>query len=118
MSDTPKPVGPYTPIVRVGSTLLTSGQIGIADGALVDGGLDGQLSQALANLRAVLETEGATMDDVLKTTERFVDMDDYAAMNAIYCDAFGDHRPARSAVAVAALPLGELVEIEAIAHTG
>jgi len=55
---------------------------------------------------------------VVKTTVFLVDMDDYAAMNAIYCEAFGDHRPARSAVAVAALPLGARVEIEAIAHTG
>mgnify|MGYP001172758642 FL=1 len=118
MTDTPKPVGPYTPIVRVGDVLLTSGQIGIADGALVDGGLEGQLTQALANLRAVLESEGASMDDVVKTTVFLVDMGDYAAMNMIYCEAFGDHRPARSAVAVAALPLGARVEIEAIAHTG
>jgi 2-iminobutanoate/2-iminopropanoate deaminase len=58
------------------------------------------------------------MDDVVKTTVFLVDMDDYAAMNTIYCEAFGDHRPARSAVAVAALPLGARVEIEAIAHTG
>ncbi|MDE0750256.1 MAG: Rid family detoxifying hydrolase [Acidimicrobiales bacterium] len=118
MTDTPKPVGPYTPIMRVGDFLLTSGQVGIAEGALVEGGLEGQLTQALANLRSVLGSEGASLDDVVKTTVFLVDMDDYAAMNAIYCEAFGDHRPARSAVAVAALPLGARVEIEAIAHTG
>ena len=118
MTDTPKPVGPYTPIMRVGDFLLTSGQVGIAEGALVEGGLEGQLTQALANLRSVLGSEGASLDDVVKTTVYLGDMDDYAAMNAIYCEAFGDHRPARSAVAVAALPLGARVEIEAIAHTG
>ena len=118
MTDTPKPVGPYTPIMRVGDFLLTSGQVGIAEGALVEGGLEGQLTQALANLRSVLGSEGASLDDVVKATVFLVDMDDYAAMNAIYCEAFGDHRPARSAVAVAALPLGARVEIEAIAHTG
>ena len=117
-TDTPKPVGPYTPIMRVGDFLLTSGQVGIAEGALVEGGLEGRLTQALADLLSVLGSEGASLDDVVKTTVFLVDMDDYAAMNAIYCEAFGDHRPARSAGAVAALPLGARGEIEAIAHTG
>ncbi|NNE72870.1 MAG: deaminase [Acidimicrobiales bacterium] len=113
-----KPVGPYTPIVREGGLLFSSGQIGIADGGLVDGGLDAQLHQALRNLEAVLETEGAGVADVIKTTVFLTDMDDYAAMNTIYLEHFGDHRPARSAVAVAALPLGALVEIEAVARAG
>ncbi|MGE4567232.1 MAG: Rid family hydrolase, partial [Acidimicrobiales bacterium] len=76
------------------------------------------LNQALENLEQVLATAGATMADVVKTTVFLVDMADYAVMNDLYCAAFGDHRPARSAVAVAALPLGAQVEIEAQAYLG
>ena len=75
-----------------------------------------QFVQALSNLKDVLESAGASMSDVIKTTVFLVDMDDYAEMNEIYCEAFGDHRPARSAVAVAALPLGAQIEIEAWAQ--
>ena len=113
-----KPVGPYTPIVRAGEWLVCSGQVGIADGALVEGGVAAELTQALSNLEAVLATEGAGLDDVVKTTVFLVDMADYAEMNEIYIGAFGDHRPARSAVAVAALPIGASVEIEAWARVG
>ena len=111
-----KPVGPYTPIVRSDDWLICSGQVGIVDGALAEGGLAGQMRQAMANLRGLLDSEGASLDDVLKTTVFLVDMDDYATMNEIYIDEFGDHRPARSAVAVAALPIGAVVEIEAWAR--
>lgn len=111
------PVGPYTPIVRAGDWLVSSGQIGIADGALVEG-LEAQLRQALANLSGLLEGEGASLADVTKTTVFLTTMDDYAVMNDIYIEVFGDHRPARSAVAVAALPLGALIEIEASAYLG
>lgn len=111
------PVGPYTPIVRAGDWLVSSGQIGIADGSLADG-LEGQLRQALTNLSGLLEGEGASLADVTKTTVFLTSMDDYAAMNEIYIEVFGDHRPARSAVAVAALPLGALIEIEASAFLG
>ncbi len=111
-----KPVGPYTPIVKAGPWLITSGQVGIADGAIVEGGLEAQLRQAMANLASVLEGEGASLSDVTKTTVFLVDMADYGAMNSIYMELFGDHRPARSAVAVAQLPLGALVEIEASAY--
>ena len=110
------PVGPYTPVVRAGEFVITSGQIGIVDGALVDGGLRAELTQAMANLAAVLESAGATLADVVKTTVFLTDMADYAEMNEVYAAALGDHRPARSAVAVAALPLGACVEIEAWAH--
>lgn len=113
-----KPVGPYTPIVKAGPWLITSGQIGISEGSIVTGGFDAQLRQAMANLSAVLQSEGALLSDITKTTVFLVDMDDYAVMNEIYCDAFGEHRPARSAVAVAQLPLGALVEIEASAYLG
>lgn len=111
-----KPVGPYTPIVRAGDWLITSGQIGISDGAIVEGGLEAQLRQAMANLASVLDSEGGSMSDVTKSTVFLVDMDDYSVMNDVYIELFGDHRPARSAVAVAQLPLGARVEIEASAY--
>ncbi len=110
-----KPVGPYTPIVRGGDLLYTAGQIGIVDGALVDGGIEPELRRVFVNLRGVLLSAGVSLSDVVKTTVFLADIDDYAAMNAIYVQEFGEHRPARSAVAVAALPLGARVEIEAIA---
>ena len=110
------PVGPYTPVVRAGDFVITSGQVGIRDGALVDGGLRAELTQAMANLVTVLESAGATLADVVKTTVFLTEMADYAEMNEVYTDALGDLRPARSAVAVAALPVGACVEIEAWAH--
>lgn len=109
------PVGPYTPIVRGGDLLYTSGQIGISGTAIVEGGLDAELRQVFVNLRSVLSSANASLADVVKTTVFLVDMADYAAMNEIYMEEFGEHRPARSAVAVAALPLGARIEIEAVA---
>jgi 2-iminobutanoate/2-iminopropanoate deaminase len=113
-----KAVGPYTPVVRAGDWLVVSGQIGVRDGSLVTGGTQAELRQALDNIRALLEGEGASLADVVKTTVYMRHIDDYAAMNEIYMDAFGDHRPARAAVAVSCLPLGALVEVEAWAFTG
>jgi 2-iminobutanoate/2-iminopropanoate deaminase len=106
-------VGPYTPVVEAGGWIVVSGQVGMAEGKLVDGGFDGQCVQALDNLRAQLESVGASLDHVVKTTVFLRHMTDYARMNELYCEAFGDHRPARSAVGVAELPLGALVEVEA-----
>lgn len=114
------PVGPYTPVVRSGDWIICSGQVGLAGGKLVDGGVREQLAQAMDNLRSLLGSEGGALADVVKTTVFLVDMDDYAAMNEVYVQAFDDHagghRPARSAVAVAALPIGARVEIEAWAR--
>jgi 2-iminobutanoate/2-iminopropanoate deaminase len=112
------PVGPYTPIVRAGDWLVVSGQVGIRDGKLVDGGMADQLRQAIANLRALLEAEGASLANVVKTTVFLKHMSDYGPMNETYIDAFGDHRPARSAVGVGDLPIGALVEVEAWAWVG
>jgi 2-iminobutanoate/2-iminopropanoate deaminase len=111
-----KPVGPYTPVVRAGDWLVCSGQIGIVDEALVDGGLGPELRQAFANLRGLLEGEGASLSDIAKTTVFLLDMGQYAEMNSVYVDELGDHRPARSALAVVALPLGAVVELEAWAY--
>jgi 2-iminobutanoate/2-iminopropanoate deaminase len=113
-----KAVGPYTPIVRAGDWLVVSGQVGVRNGALVTGGTQAELRQALDNIRALLEGEGASLADVVKTTVYMRHIDDYAPMNEIYMEVFGDHRPARAAVAVAGLPLGALVEVEAWAFTG
>ena len=112
------PVGPYTPLVRAGGWLVASGQVGLAGGALVDGGVAEQLQQAVANLADLLAGAGASLADVAKTTVFLTEMADYASMNAAYTAAFGEHRPARSAVAVAGLPLGAAVEIEAWAWVG
>lgn len=112
------PVGPYTPVVRAGDWLVVSGQLGLVEGKLVNGGTAEQLTQAIANLRGLLAQHGASLADVAKTTVFLRHMSDYPSMNEAYMDAFGDHRPARSAIGVAELPLNALVEIEAWAYTG
>ncbi|HEX8770996.1 MAG TPA: Rid family hydrolase [Acidimicrobiales bacterium] len=111
-----KPVGPYTPLVRAGDWLVVSGQIALLNGVLVDGGTAVQVRQAVSNLAELLAAEGASLTDVVKTTVFLRHISDYPAMNGAYVEAFGEHRPARSAVAVAALPLDALVEIEAWAY--
>jgi len=111
-----KPLGPYTPIVRTGNIIYVSGQGGLRDGVLVEGGVAAETEQAMANMAALLATEGCSLDDVVKTTVFLVDMDDYATLNEAYIAALGDHRPARSCVAVKQLPADFKVEIEAIAH--
>ncbi|MGQ0745002.1 MAG: RidA family protein [Acidimicrobiales bacterium] len=111
----PPPVAHYRPVVRAGDWLVVSGQLGLADGRLVDG-LDAQTRQALTNLAAVLASEGAGLGQVVKASVFLRHIEDFAAMNRVYAEVFGSHRPARSAVAVAGLPLGALVEIEAWAH--
>ena len=112
-----KPVGPYTPVVRAGPWLICSGQLGLADTSLVEGGVSEQAAQALRNIAALLEGEGSGLHEVVKSTVFLTDMANFTAMNEVYAAAFGDHRPARSAFAVVGLPLGALVEIEAWAYT-
>jgi len=112
------PIGPYSPIVRAGDWLICSGQLGLADGALVDGGVQGQARQAIANIAALLASQGAALTNVVKTTVFLTHISDFALVNEIYAEGFAGHRPARSAFAVAALPMGGLVEIEAWAYTG
>jgi len=109
-------VGPYSPVVRAGQWLICSGQLGLADGSLVEGGLAAQVTQAIKNAASLLEREGSGLEDVVKTTVFLTDMAYFAAMNDAYVTAFGDNRPARSAFAVVGLPLGALVEIEAWAY--
>lgn len=112
-----KPLGPYSPILRTGPWLIASGQVGAVDGALVDG-LEGQVRQALSNLSGLLEGEGASLANVVKTTVFLDNMDDFAEMNGYYSEIFGDTRPARSCVEVARLPLDAVFECEAWAWVG
>jgi 2-iminobutanoate/2-iminopropanoate deaminase len=112
----PAAVGPYSQAIRAGNLVFTAGQIGIdpASGKLADG-LENQVNQALANLRAILQAAGSSLDQVVKTTIFLANMDDFAQVNAIYGRAFTVAPPARSTVQAAGLPLGALVEIEVIA---
>ena len=108
-----KPLGPYTPAVRAGDWIIVSGQLGLKDGVLVDGGVPAQTEQAVENLKGQLASMGATVADVAKTLCFLTDMDTFAAFNEAYVAGFGDSRPARSTIGVAALPAGGSVEIEA-----
>ena len=110
-----KPVGPYSPVVRAGDWVIVSGQVGLKDGALAEG-VAAQTTQAIANVRGHLDSVGVTLDDVAKTLCFLVDMNDFATFNEAYIGGFGDHRPARSTIGVAALPIGAAVEIEAWAY--
>jgi 2-iminobutanoate/2-iminopropanoate deaminase len=113
----PRAIGPYSQATRANGLLFTAGQVGFdpATGELVDGGIAEQTARVLENVRAILQAEGLELASVVKTTVFLVDMADFAEMNTVYAGAFGDHRPARSTVAVAALPRGARVEIEAVA---
>jgi 2-iminobutanoate/2-iminopropanoate deaminase len=117
-----RPVGPYSPFLRAGDWVVTSGQVGIVQGdagpALVPGGTEPELRQALANVASVLGEAGASMSDVVTATLYLVDMGDYRVANEVWTEAFGDHRPARTAVAVAALPLGARAEVAVWAYLG
>ena len=112
----PAAVGPYVHAVKARETLYTSGQLGLipATGELPEG-VEAQAKQALENLKAVVEAAGLTLANVVKTTVFLADINDFAAINAIYADYFTGEAPARSCVQVAALPKGALFEIEAIA---
>jgi 2-iminobutanoate/2-iminopropanoate deaminase len=111
-----KPLGPYSPVVRAGDFVIVSGQGGMADGKVVDGGVTAETVQTMKNLATQLESVGASLTDIVKTTCFLTDMENFAEFNAAYADALGDHRPARSTVAVAGLPAGFLVEVEAWAY--
>ncbi len=112
----PAAVGPYSQATKVGSMVYTSGQIGLnPDGSGMVDGLEAQAHQVLKNLSAVLEAAGSGLGNVVKTTVFLSDINDYAVVNGIYAEYFTGAPPARSAVEVANLPLGALVEVEAIA---
>ena len=112
----PAAIGPYSQAIQTGEMLFTSGQLGLdpQTGSLPEG-IQAQTSQALANVNAILKEAGFTRENVVKTTVFLKDMTDFGAVNEIYADFFGDHKPARSCVEVARLPKNGLVEIEVVA---
>ena len=115
--DAPQAIGPYAQAVAVDGWLFTSGQIPLnAAGELVEGDVTVQTTQVLDNLHAVLTAAGGGFDKVVKTTVFLADMNDFAAMNAVYTARFGSHTPARSTVQVARLPRDVKVEIEVVAR--
>lgn len=116
----PRAIGPYSQGMVVDNLVFTAGQIPLdpASGELLSGTVGEQTALVLRNVRAILEAADSGLDRVVKTTVFLTDMADFAAMNEAYTAAFGNHRPARSTVAVAALPKGVRVEIDAIAVRG
>ena len=114
----PSAIGPYSQAIKVDGFVFTAGQVGLnpETGKLVDGGVEAEARQVLANLAAVLAEAGSGLDRAVKTTIYLADMSDFQTVNAVYADAFAGHCPARSTVQAAALPLGARVEIDAVAH--
>lgn len=114
----PKALGPYSPAVKAGGFVWCSGQIPIdpAANAVTATTIEGQTRQAIENLRHVLEAAGVGLDAVVKTTVFIRDMNDFAALNAVYAEMFGDAKPARSCVEVSRLPKDVKLEIEAVAR--
>lgn len=113
----PKAIGPYSQAVRIDGLVYTAGQLGLdpATGEFVPGGVEGQTRQALTNLKHILEAAGSSLERVVKTTVFLKDMADFPKMNPVYAEFFPQNPPARSTVAVAALPKDGLVEIEVVA---
>lgn len=112
----PSAIGPYSQAVVANGMVFTSGQIALTpEGVMLESDIALQTKQVLQNLQAVLEETGSSMGGVIKTTIFLASMDDFTAVNEIYAEAFGSHKPARSTVAVKTLPKNALVEIDAIA---
>ena len=113
----PAPIGPYSQAIRIDGVVYCSGQIPLdpAGGEIVGGDVGAQTQRVLANLGAVLSAAGYDFSHVVKTTIFLIDMNDFATMNAVYARAFGQSKPARSTIAVSALPRGARVEIDCIA---
>jgi len=112
----PAAIGPYSQAIMAGDLLYTSGQLGLdPDTGDLASGIEEQTRQSLKNIQAILEEAGLQKTDVIKTVVFLKNMSDFAVVNGIYADFFGDHKPARSCVEVAQLPKGGLVEIEVVA---
>jgi 2-iminobutanoate/2-iminopropanoate deaminase len=113
----PGAIGPYSQAIRSGPFIFTAGQIGLIPGQkqVVSGGVEAETRQVLTNLKNIFEAAGSSLERVVKTTVFLRDMNDFAKMNAIYAEFFGQNPPARSTVQVAGLPMGVAVEIEAVA---
>jgi 2-iminobutanoate/2-iminopropanoate deaminase len=110
----PPAAGPYSPAVRAGEWVVLSGQLGLgADGALVEGGVAAQAARAFANVGGVLADCDATWGDVARVALFLTDLSAMPVVNACYESALGGHRPARTTIGVAALPMGAAIEVEA-----
>ncbi|WP_412928078.1 RidA family protein [Globicatella sp. PHS-GS-PNBC-21-1553] len=116
----PAAVGPYSQGIQTGNLFFLSGQLGLnpETGKMVEGGIEKQTHQVFKNIQAVLESEGLTLNNVVKVLVLLADINDFSAVNAIYGEYFNEPYPARSAFQVAALPLGGQIEIEVIAERG
>ncbi len=116
----PAAIGPYSQAIEVNGFVYASGQLPIdpATGAFPEGGVKEQTRQSLLNVKAILEEAGLALSNVVKTTVYLADMGDFAAMNEVYSQFFAQPFPARSAIAVKALPKGALVEVEVVAAIG
>lgn len=114
----PAAVGPYSQGIQTGNLFFLSGQLGLnpETGKIVEGGIEKQTHQVFKNIQAVLESEGLTLNNVVKVLVLLADINDFTAVNAIYGEYFNEPYPARSAFQVAALPLGGQIEIEVIAE--
>ena len=112
--DAPAAIGPYSQAIRAGNIIFNSGQIPLdpVSGKLVPGGIEEQTRQVLANMRAILSSEGCGFSDIVKTTIYLTNLDDFATVNEIYGQCFSGLPPARACVEVSALPKGALIEIE------
>jgi 2-iminobutanoate/2-iminopropanoate deaminase len=112
----PGAIGPYSQAVKVGNMLFTSGQIPLTpEGTLMEGDISVQTKQVLANLRAILDAEGFTPNDVVKATIYLKDLNHFAVVNGIYGEFFGEHKPARTTIQVSGLPKNADIEIDFIA---
>ncbi len=115
-SNAPAAIGPYSQAVKVNGMVYTSGQIALTpEGEMLGDDIVLQTKQVFANLKAVLEEAGSSLDQVVKVMAFVADINDFATVNEIYAEAFGSHKPARSLVAAKTLPKNALVEIEVIA---
>lgn len=114
----PKAIGPYSQAIADGGFLFTSGQIPLdpSTGELVPGDIQSAVERVFDNIEAILSASGLTLDDVVKTTVYLLHMSEFGPMNAVYARRFGNHRPARSTVAVTELPKGASVEIDVVAR--
>jgi len=116
-SKAPKAIGPYSQAILTDELIFTAGQVGLVPETMemIEGGIEAQTRQVLTNLKYVLECADSGLNYVVKTTVFLQNMDDFADMNGVYAEFFPENPPARSTVAVAALPKGALVEIECVA---
>ena len=119
-SNAPAALGPYSQAVKAEDFVFTAGQVGLDPtiGRLVEGGIEAETRQTLENISAILEAAGSSLSQVVKTTVYLQNFSDFPAMNKVYGEFFADDPPARAGAGVAALPLGALVEIDAVAVLG